>query len=742
MSNNPTHETDSTRKFDTLRLLEGVPDTDEFKAEDIMEEFSSPHPEMTDAPAPKWRQFTVELLSSPAAPEPPIEIFFTPTTENSLGEDFWSGGSGEDDGLWDEIVSMRHPKRRTKSQAAAKSAEQKTKSAAKPAQDQASESPARTRAAKPSAADAEKAEKPSAESDAPAPRRPATLPDFGGDTPTPERVSARMRRLRLLEAEAQTPKPEVSPDRAMRHHRRQAVSARKRLTLLWALSLVALYFTLAGVNGWPAPDGAALGRLLAILSLLAMLLCYDLLVQAVFNLMHCRFRIEQLLLASTVVSFIDAMANSGSHVPYCILPTLGWTFCLWGSYDLHLAMRRTAKSLKTTPAASVRSVTGLWNQMDGIVRSSECPAGFLNDVQHTDYAAQMMQYYVPIICLSSPALALLASIKSSGSFLQVLAALLAVSAPLAGALCYTRPFALLAQRFSRSRSALCGWLGAELLGGRQSVVLQDRDVFPEGTVTTSGAKFYNDYDQNYVISCAATIFRQVGGDLSDAFGRLASEYHVDLGLITSCRAYDSGGYGAAIGQDMVLVGTVGFLRLMGIAIPDGVNLRQAVYVVINNQLAGIFSIQYSPSRSTRIGLSALCSHRRLTSLFATRDFILNPSLLRRRFRLSGGLLAFPDIDDRLHLSEPEVGADGRRAAVMGHDNFSIFSELVIGGRNLYNLTRWASLICLLSGIIGLVMVFLLFCMVQSMPVPVSTLLLYSILWAFPPLLMTSWVDKF
>ncbi len=717
-------KTSQDRKYDTLRLLEGVPHSEEYKAEDIMREFSTPAAEQTVI----LREIPLDPPPRPAAAAPDDGQFFRmPPQEDSLGEDFWEAPEEDQEDIWAEIESMgRGARRRSR---VPRSSEPAPIASSVPV-------PSKTSAAAPTAGPAF-AEEEQAEAKA----RP--LSQKVEQTQAQRR--ARSRRKQLQEAEARTPKPDIAPERMVKHYRRQAQSARRRLPLLLIVCLVSLYFTLAGTFGWAAPARPLLCRLLACFTLAGALLCYDLLVQTIYDLFRLRFHASTLVLMGTICSVADAFisAAKGVHIPFCALSLLGWFGCLWGAYHRSLAMRRTAKALQQGCGTyAVRSAPEFWNGTDCIVKTSGDTAGFLREAEETDYTAQLLQLYVPIACVGSLILALVLWLGREADLLRSLSALLTASTPLAAALCYARPFSLLSRRLYKNQSAIAGWVGAELLGGYQAVTIRDGDLFPEGTVSMNGAKFYDNYEKNYVIGCAAAIFNEAGGDLQPVFRKLAEDFRANVGLMTSYRAYEGGGYGASIGQDIVLVGTVSFMRLMGIPIPDGSNLRQAVYVSINNELAGLFSINYAPSRATRNGLDALCAQRRLVNLFATRDFILNPSLLRQRFKLGGGHLEFPPVEERLRLSEEDVGAAGRRAALLRRDSFRDYSDVVAGGRNLYNLTRAGSIFALFSGVIGMILIFFLSYLGAALSATVTNLLLYSVLWALPPLLITSWVDKY
>lgn len=730
-----SNKSSQDRKFDTLRLLEGVPRNEEYKAEDIMREFSSPEPEPVSQQTMVLREIPLDPPPKPTVREPssPDAFFHAPPEIDALGEDFWDAPTEEPEDIWAEIEDMgRGARRKSHRRTPPEPSKPAPIAAAVPLQ-------SKQKPAGPAPGPAFAAEEAAEQKERPRRNKAKST------QPEPEQPKPHSQRRQLREAEARTPRPDIAPEKVVKHYRQRAQSARRRIPLLLILSLVALYFTLAGSFGWPAPERPLLCRLLAIFTIVGALLSYDLLIQTLYDLVHLRFRASTLVLVSTAISVVDAFlsATEGVHIPFCVLSLLGWLGCLWGAYYQSLAMRRTAKALQQGCGNyAVRSAQEHWNGTDCIVKTEGDTSGFLHDAEATDYAAQLMQLYVPIACIGSLLLALVLFLFREADLLQSLAALLTAATPLAAALCFARPFSLLSRRLYKHQSAIGGWVGAERLGGYQAVVLRDEDLFPAGTVSMNGAKFFEEYDKNYVISCTATVFNEAGGDLQPVFHRLAQDFRANTGLMTSYRAYEGGGYGANIGKDIILVGTVSFMRLMGIPIPDGSNIRQAVYVAINNQLAAIFSINYAPSRGTRNGLDALCSQRRLVNLFATRDFILNPSLLRQRFRLSGGRLEFPPVEERMRLSTENAGLEGQRAGLMRRDSFSDYSDIVAGGRNLYNLTRVSSIFALFTGVIGMVLIFFLSYLGSALSATVTNLLLYSVLWALPPILITSWVDKY
>lgn len=92
---------------------------------------------------------------------------------------------------------------------------------------------------------------------------------------------------------------------------------------------------------------------------------------------------------------------------------------------------------------------------------------------------------------------------------------------------------------------------------------------------------------------------------------------------------------------------------------DGARVRQAVYVSVNGELAGIFAVKYKPSASTRAGLRALLANPGNSVILATRDFLITPELLAARYELAVGGIAFPVYSERLRLLRGRRRRGGR-----------------------------------------------------------------------------------
>ena len=107
---------------------------------------------------------------------------------------------------------------------------------------------------------------------------------------------------------------------------------------------------------------------------------------------------------------------------------------------------------------------------------------------------------------------------------------------------------------------------------------------------------------------------------------------------------------------------------MGVKIPEGTMVNQAVYVSIDGQLSAVFAISYAKMRSASAGLVSLCGTRKLTTVLTGGDFMLTEGLIHGKFGVNTKRLRFPDPDVRAQLSSRRVTAEDQTLALTTRDD--------------------------------------------------------------------------
>ena len=240
---------------------------------------------------------------------------------------------------------------------------------------------------------------------------------------------------------------------------------------------------------------------------------------------------------------------------------------------------------------------------------------------------------------------------------------------------------------------------------------------------------YGTLPAGQVLSYALAALEAAQDPLAALFDRLLQAQFGRRCRADAYRCYDGGGIGAQIGQDVVLVGSLPFMRSMGVHMSDGARVRQAVYVSVNGELAGIFAVKYKPSASTRAGLRALLANPGNSVILATRDFLITPELLAARYELAVGGIAFPVYSERLRLSEAVGGEADAQGALIAKETFGAFASAVAAAQTLRSTTRFSTVLSLLSGILGLCLCALLLYWGSAAAVSPFHIAAFQLIWA-------------
>ena len=462
---------------------------------------------------------------------------------------------------------------------------------------------------------------------------------------------------------------------------------------------------------------------------LQMLLSADALWQGVRDLVHPSLYTPGAVLC--VLALLDSVQQLSAGTPGYAAPAALVLFGL-----LHALTREREGLTRTLRAVcgfdrplGVRHVPQLLPNEDGLRCAPGDTRDFMRHLSDPDPAARAFRVYTLLALPGTLLAALTLSRLGPMGFVRCWLILLLGATPCAAMLSFARPFSALARRLASFGAALCGWHGARVLGGKHTVILRDEDVFPANNITSSGMKLYGTLPAGQVLSYALAALEAAQDPLAALFDRLLQAQFGRRCRADAYRCYDGGGIGAQIGQDVVLVGSLPFMRSMGVHMSDGARVRQAVYVSVNGELAGIFAVKYKPSASTRAGLRALLANPGNSVILATRDFLITPELLAARYELAVGGIAFPVYSERLRLSEAVGGEADAQGALIAKETFGAFASAVAAAQTLRSTTRFSTVLSLLSGILGLCLCALLLYWGSAAAVSPFHIAAFQLIWA-------------
>ena len=171
---------------------------------------------------------------------------------------------------------------------------------------------------------------------------------------------------------------------------------------------------------------------------------------------------------------------------------------------------------------------------------------------------------------------------------------------------------------------ICGWQGVKASAGKAAVPLRDEDLLPVGSVKINGVKFYSGRNPDTIIGYATAVMTESGSCLAPLFEHMHKSRRGQSFQVDEFKAYGDRGCGAIICGESVLVGSQEFLKSMGIDMPAGTKVNQAVYISIDGEFCCVFALAFGKLKGVSAGLGALCGQRRLTPVLASTNFL--PSL--------------------------------------------------------------------------------------------------------------------
>lgn len=551
----------------------------------------------------------------------------------------------------------------------------------------------------------------------PQPEQPA-VPAASAQKPPAHQPDARRSRTRRIPNASDSrpphrapavPAPEPEPEPV--DVRELFEAGRRRLPLLlirvWLLAPVALLSVLLVLCRyfrwsfalWFADHTAVLS---VILLGITMLLSYDACWRGLLDLLRLRISLFTLTLLASVLSVIyTLLGEQGTAVGSCCVVAVLWFFLMRAQRAERRGMYYTLRTVTAFDSPmGIFDTSALLKGTASLRRDVGDTEDFVRHLEQPDRAQRIFCLYSTLLLPASALTALLISERTRVEFLPAWLLLLLGAIPCAASLSYSRPFASVAKRLSGIGGALCGWHGAQILGGRHTLILRDEDLFPTDSISFNGMKLYGANTAGRTVAYVLAALEAAGSPLCGHFERLLQEQYGKRVALTSFRIYDDDGIGAEIQNDSVLVGSLPFMRSMGVHMPDGTRVRQAVYLSVNGELAGIFALKYKPNLSTRAGLLDVLSNRSFKVVLATRDFLITPELLAAKYELPTETILYPVFSERIRLSERDPSEKNEQGALIARNTFGAFASTAAAGRTLRITTLLDTVLGLSAGLIG------------------------------------------
>ena len=582
------------------------------------------------------------------------------------------------------------------------------------------------------AEDSAAGEEPAAEDGSENPEEPPAQPE---KEPIPFSPRARLRELKT--------KLIAGPEK--RYYELEEIGIGKlQIAILLNLALVALCALGAVLYAMGAVPGNRM-RFLAFSQVLAMLISALLgsnaLLDGLGDIFHGKFTLNTLMALTFLACCADAVyCLMELRIPCCAAFCLEMTMALWARYhrrSTEMAQMDTLR--KAVNLGSIVKSPDYYNKRPGILRGQGDVEDFMDTYNKSSGPEKLQCVYAFISLIASLGISTLAGLLHGPSMaVQILSTSLLVAVPASFFVSLTRPAALLERRLHMVGSVICGWQGVKKLCGKAVIPLRDEDLFPEGSAKLNGVKFYGEHTPVEIVSFTTSLIVEAGGGLVNVFRTLLTSRGGREYPVEEFRNYGSGGIGGIIQGEPVLLGTLDFMQDMGVHIPDGTMVNQAVYAAIDGELSAVVAISYAKMRSSAAGLVSLTVSRRLTPVMLTRDFMLTESFLRSKFSVSTRRMVFPDQQTRDTLTAIQADPEADVLALTTRQDLASYIYTITGSGALRTASRLGATVHLLGGIVGIAIMLVIAYLGSTQLLTPINILLYQLVWMVPGLLITEW----
>ena len=475
--------------------------------------------------------------------------------------------------------------------------------------------------------------------------------------------------------------------------------------------------------------------------LLSALMGSHLMIDSVADLLKGRFTMGALLTLTFAACFVDGVfCLKDLRIPCCAAFSLEMLFALMARYQ----KRNTEMSQMDTMRKAVRlngilKVEDYYEGKAGLMRKRADVEDFMDHYSKVAGPERLQNIYAFLSLLACIAIAVFAfMLHGVGLAVQILATSLLVAVPASFFISVSRPASILEKRLHMAGTVLCGWESVKDLCGKAVFPLRDEDLFPQGSTKLNGVKFYGDRDPDEVVAYTTALIIAGGGGLVPVFKQLRTSRSAPEYTAENFQYYGTGGIGGEVRGEPVLLGTLNFLQDMGVEIPEGTMVNQAVYVSIDGQLCAVCAISYAKMRSASAGLVTLNGYRKITPVMLCGDFMLTEEFIRAKFDIKTRRIVFPTREEREELKKRRPDPEEPVLAITTRSELVSAAYAVTGARALRQSTRLGVTIHLIGGILGLVIMLALAYLGNTELLTPTNILLFQLIWAVPGMLVTEW----
>ncbi len=543
---------------------------------------------------------------------------------------------------------------------------------------------------------------------------------------------------------------EVTPTKAYRFFNKFVNDYRFRLRLSAVLCVISAWIALGLPVFGSLKNPAAAAAMCLMLQLTVMLAGADILARGFTALLRRQPGLHSLVFVSCIASVIDALVivgskGQGGYLPFCAVSSISMCFAIYGSLLYCRSQRLNFKTLEQCAEPLTISVDyGIVDdETTTVYRTIGHPEQYIHRSEEEDLAETVYGLAAPALLVGIPVLSLLAALLSDGmgDFFHILAAMYAAAPAFSALMAFPLPYFLTQRDLYATKSAIAGWTGAKEIGRVSTMIVTDRDLFPDETVVIKSVRIVDEVNPELTLSYFCSMIKESGSCLVPAFEQLAENNDCELRPVETFVCHEAGGLSGMIGPDEVLIASHSYMKLQGFRIPARKkDSENALFMAVNGHVIAYIVVDYKPIKSVRAGLESALRGS-VEMVFAARDFNITPLLISKKFKSPTDTLRFPSYKQRYEITSHADSDTAVSAAVVSRKSFFSYAPVVEKARYLYRSVTMSVALSAVSSVMGIILMFIMALTGAGAAVTVGRLLVFMLLWLIPTLALTVSISK-
>ncbi|MBR4078251.1 MAG: hypothetical protein IKK17_06565 [Oscillospiraceae bacterium] len=543
---------------------------------------------------------------------------------------------------------------------------------------------------------------------------------------------------------------EVTPTKAYRFFNKFVNDYRFRLRLSAVLCVISAWLALGLPVFGSLKNPAAAAAMCMMLQLTVMLAGADILARGFTALLRRQPSLHSLVFVSCIASIVDALViiaskGQGGYLPFCAVSSISMCFAIYGSLLYCRSQRLNFKTLEqcAEPLSICVDYGIVDDETTTVYRTFGHPEQYIHRSEEEDLAETVYGLAAPFLLIGIPVLSLLAALLSDGmgDFFHILAAMYAAAPAFSALMAFPLPYFLTQRDLYATKSAIAGWTGAKEIGRVSTMIVTDRDLFPDETVVINSIRIVDMVNPELTLSYFCSMIKESGSCLVPAFEQLAENNDCELRPVENFECHESGGLSGMIGPDEVVVASHSYMKLEGFRIPARKkDSENALFMAVNGHVIAYIVMDYKPIKSVRAGLKSALRGS-VEMVFAARDFNITPLLISKKFKSPTDTLRFPSYKQRYEITSHTDSDTAVSAAVVSRKSFFSYAAVVEKARYLYRSVTLSVALSAVSSAMGIILMFIMALTGAGAAVTVGRLLIFMLLWLVPTLALTISITK-